>query len=111
MKFDFEIGGGFVKCSMGSGGDDPNVVVREFSSKVETRHTFLALSRLAQHMLSVVPQDMPLVSTRFLRLLWCLHSTHHHYLSTTVTAHICICVFCLVGGAGASGHRCLEHTH
>jgi hypothetical protein len=23
MKFDFEIGGGFVECGMGSGGDDP----------------------------------------------------------------------------------------
>jgi hypothetical protein len=35
MKFDFEIGGGFVECSMGSGGDDPNVIVRRFLRKVE----------------------------------------------------------------------------
>jgi hypothetical protein len=28
VKFDFEIGGGFVECGMGSGGDNPNVIVR-----------------------------------------------------------------------------------
>ena len=78
MKFDFEIGGGFVECGMGSGGDDPNMIVRKFLRKVETRHTFLALSRLAQHMLSVVLRDMPSVSTRFPRLLWCLHRPEVH---------------------------------
>jgi hypothetical protein len=73
MKFDFEIGGGFVECGMGSGGDDPNVIVRKFLRKADTRRTFLALSRLVQHMLSVVLQDMPSVSTRFPHLSWYLH--------------------------------------
>jgi hypothetical protein len=49
------------------------VVVRKFLREVETGHTFLAPSHLAQHMLSVVLQDMPSVLIRFPRLSWCLH--------------------------------------
>ena len=50
MKFDFEIGGGFVECGMGSGGDDPEVL-SAFSARIGKK--FRALSP---------PKDSPITS-------------------------------------------------